>query len=125
HLEPQLLDPFREWVRPLGVPLRGDGPVTFVGGFYAQWEWKVTDLAHVSVEALVGMLENEVPPGFTEFSCHPGYVSDDYQAVYLAEREAEVATLTDPRVRGAIKRLGIRLIGYADYARILARRTSV
>ena len=59
-----------------------------------------------------------MPPGVTEFSCHPGYVSNDYQAVYLKEREAEVATLTDRRVRDTIEELGIRLISYADYGRL-------
>jgi predicted glycoside hydrolase/deacetylase ChbG (UPF0249 family) len=115
HREEHLMPLFAELVEPLGVPLRGDGRVAFVGGFYAQWEWKVTDLRHVSVEFLQEMLRNEVGEGWTEFSCHPGYVSADYDAVYLREREAEVATLTDPRVRGTIDELGLRLVSYADF----------
>jgi predicted glycoside hydrolase/deacetylase ChbG (UPF0249 family) len=122
HLDdPGLFPHFQEWVEPLGIPLRGDGKVNFVGGFYAQWEWKVTELKYVSVPFLQEMLRNEVPPGFTEFSCHPGYVSEDYQAVYGAEREAELATLTDPRVRQTITEQQIRLISYADYARLVGR----
>ena len=116
HREDHLMPVFEELVAPLGVPLRGDGSVRFVGGFYAQWEWKVTELEHVSVPALERMLSEEVPPGWTEFSCHPGYVTPDYSAVYLSEREAEVRTLTDPRVRDAIDELGISLVSYADYA---------
>ena len=61
------------------------------------------------------MLREEVPEGWTEFSCHPGYVSPGYSAVYLAEREAEVRTLTDPRIRGTMDELGIRLVSYADF----------
>lgn len=115
HREPVVFPFFKELVAGLGVPLRGDGQVAFVGGFYAQWEWMVTDLAHVSVEALEGMLRKEVREGWTEFSCHPGYVSDDYRAVYLAEREAEVRTLIDPRIRAVIQEEGIALRSYADF----------
>jgi predicted glycoside hydrolase/deacetylase ChbG (UPF0249 family) len=115
HREEQVMPLFRELVAPLGVPLRDDGRVRFVGGFYAQWEWQVTDLEHVSVPFLQWMLREEVEEGWTELSCHPGYVSPDYASVYLAEREEEVRTLTDERVRQTIAALGIRLASYADY----------
>jgi len=122
HREPHLLPHFREWVEPLGLPLRDTGRVRFVGGFYAQWELGVTELRYVSVEFLQRMLREEVPPGFTEFSCHPGYVTDDYSSLYLTEREAEVATLIDPRIRQTIRDEGIRVISYADLARIQSSR---
>jgi predicted glycoside hydrolase/deacetylase ChbG (UPF0249 family) len=115
HREPHLMPVFRELVEPLGVPLRGDGRVRFVGGFYAQWEWKVTNLDYVSVPFLDQMLRHEVGVGWTEFSCHPGYVSPDYEAVYLEEREVEVKTLTDSRIRTTVNELGIHLVSYADY----------
>jgi chitin disaccharide deacetylase len=115
HRSEGLLPVFQELVEPLGVPLRCDGKVAFVGGFYAQWEWGVTELDYVSVPCLERMLENEVAEGWTELSCHPGYRSPDYEAMYLVEREAEVETLTDPRIRAAIDRLGIELVSYADY----------
>ena len=115
HREERLIPVFRELVEPLGVPLRGDGRVNFVGGFYAQWEWMVTNLDYVSVPFLQQMLRHEVREGWTEFSCHPGYVSPDYAAVYRAEREVEVRTLTDPRIRRTIAQLGIHLVSYADY----------
>jgi chitin disaccharide deacetylase len=118
HREPHLMPVFKELVAPLGVPLRDDGQVRFVGGFYAQWEWMVTNLEYVSVTFLQGMLHNEVPHGWTEFSCHPGYISADYNPVYGYEREAEVRTLTDPRVRQTIDELGIHLVSYADWPRL-------
>jgi predicted glycoside hydrolase/deacetylase ChbG (UPF0249 family) len=115
HLEHDLLEWFVELAAPLGVPVRGDGRVHFIGGFYAQWEWKVTDLDHVSVAALQGILSAEVHEGWTEVSCHPAFVSQDYlHAVYLREREAELATLTDPRVRQTIADEGLVLASYAD-----------
>ena len=119
HRQDHLMPHFRQWVEPTGLPLRHTGQVRFVGGLYAQWEWMVTELKYVSVEFLQEMLRSEVPAGMvTEFSCHPGYISDDYTAVYLAEREQEVKTLIDPRIRQTIDELGIRLISYADYAKL-------
>jgi predicted glycoside hydrolase/deacetylase ChbG (UPF0249 family) len=115
HREARVMPLFQELVEPLGVPLRGDGRVRFVGGFYAQWEWKVTNLEYVSVGFLEAMLRDEVSEGWTELSCHPGYVSSDYSAVYFTERETEVRTLTDVRVRQAIEGLGIRLASYHDF----------
>jgi chitin disaccharide deacetylase len=113
HRESHVFPLFQELVAPLGVPLRGDGRVRFVGGFYAQWEWQVTNLEYVSVPFLQRILRDEVPAGWTEISCHPGYPSPDYTAVYLREREAEVRTLTDARIRQTIDQLGIHLMNYA------------
>jgi predicted glycoside hydrolase/deacetylase ChbG (UPF0249 family) len=115
HREKHLMPVFRELVELLGVPLRDDGRVRFVGGFYAQWEWMVTNLDYVSVPFLQKMIREEVNEGWTEFSCHPGYASPDYTAVYLRERESEVRTLTDVRIRQTIEQLGICLVSYASY----------
>jgi predicted glycoside hydrolase/deacetylase ChbG (UPF0249 family) len=115
HFDQHICELFRELAAPLGVPLRGDGRVIFVGGFYAQWEWQVTNLEYVSVPFLQRMLREEVCEGWTEFSCHPGFVTPDYQAVYLAEREEEIRTLTDARLRATLNELGIHLAGYRDY----------
>jgi predicted glycoside hydrolase/deacetylase ChbG (UPF0249 family) len=115
HLDERVRDLFAELVEPLGVPLRGDGSVNFIGGFYGQWEWGVTELRHVSVEALQRIVRHEVREGWTEISCHPGYPDAHYKAMYLAEREAEVRTLTDPRMWDALQALGITLESYANY----------
>src|SRR5436305_5991328 len=101
---------FVDVARALGIAVRGDGSVHFVGGFYGQWEWKVTDLAHVSVSALQGILRDEVPDGWTEVSCHPGYVTPQLRSIYAVEREAEVRTLTDPAIPATIAELGIELV---------------
>jgi predicted glycoside hydrolase/deacetylase ChbG (UPF0249 family) len=116
HREPHLMPIFSEFLEPLGVPLRGDGRVRFVGGFYAQWQWGVTNLEYVSVPFLERILRDEVPDGWTEISCHPGYVGPGYAAMYAREREAEVLTLTDRRIRATLEALGIRLSSYEDYA---------
>jgi predicted glycoside hydrolase/deacetylase ChbG (UPF0249 family) len=114
HREPHLAPVFEELAARLGVPLRDSGRVAFIGGFYAQWEWQVTDLHHVSVEFLEQLLREEVGEGWTELSCHPGYVDPGFDSVYLHEREAEVRTLTDPRVRTALDGFRIELASYGD-----------
>ncbi len=118
HTKDDLRELFAELAAPLGVPLRRDGRVHFIGGFYAQWAWGVTKLEHVSVAALQGILRDEVREGWTEISCHPGYVTPDYRPMYRSEREAELRTLTDPRIRAAIGALDIRLESYAGYAQL-------
>ena len=115
HRQNGVMEIFKELVLPLGIPLRHDGRVRFVGGFYAQWEWEVTDLRHVSVEFLQQLLRDETAAEWTEISCHPGYVSVDFQSVYLSEREVELKTLLDPRIRQTITDLGIMLGSFADY----------
>jgi len=115
HLRGELLPVFRELVEPLGVPLRYASRVRCVSSFYAQWEWMVTNLDYVSVPVLQRMLHEEVGEGWTEFLCHPGYVSPDFTSVYLREREMEVRTLTDPRIRHTIEQLGIWAVSYAGY----------
>ena len=117
HRRDEIAPIARELVTALGVPLRGEGSVRYVGGFYGQWEWRVTDLEHIRPEFLIWILRNEVDEGWTEIGCHPGFVTDDFASVYLAEREVEVETLTDPRVRAEIEAMEIRLTSYADLAR--------
>jgi predicted glycoside hydrolase/deacetylase ChbG (UPF0249 family) len=115
HQAERLFPLFAELVAPLQVPLRHDGRVAFVGGFYAQWEWQVTNLEYVSVPFLQRLLREEAVAAWTEFSCHPGYATPDFTSVYLAEREVEVRTLTDPRIRHTIDELGLLLTSYGAY----------
>ena len=115
HRRPGMMPVFEELVSPLGVPLRDSGPIKFVGGFYAQWEWMVTELRYVGVPHLIQMLREEVEPGWTEFSCHPGYALPDFQSIYLGEREEEVRTLTNTAIKTAIEENGIRLANYSQF----------
>ena len=114
HGRPEVAPIARELAASLGVPLRRDGRVTYVGGFYGQWEWGVTDLQHVSVDFLCWILREEVLDEWTELGCHPGYVAPGFESEYLHEREEELRTLTDPRVREQVDALGIALRSFAD-----------
>jgi chitin disaccharide deacetylase len=103
--------------RRYGVPVRGFSDVVFVGRFYGQPEFGKTDLSKISVEYLVGLLRS-LKPGVSEVSCHPGRPETRPDAIYNRERESELSTLTDVRVKAVIADEGLRLINYRDYARL-------
>jgi len=62
----------------------------------------------------------EIGPDVTELSCHPGYVDAGFRSSYRAEREIELRTLCDPRVRRAIHERGIALIGFREVSQRVA-----
>jgi len=114
HRHPVRLGLFEELADAEGLPLRDRPPVTFKGGFYGQWQPGDFDPARVGFEALASILRHEIFEGLFEVSCHPGYLDPALEAVYHREREHELRTLTDPRLRGLIDELGLRLISYAE-----------
>ena len=113
HRDPRLLPHFLEAARQHRLPMREHSPVRYFSRFYGQWDGE-THLEQIRVEKLLDMLRTEVHDGFTELSCHPGYVQPDFPSVYAIEREAELRTLCNPLVRDGLAELGIRLIGFRD-----------
>jgi predicted glycoside hydrolase/deacetylase ChbG (UPF0249 family) len=113
---------FRALARAHGLPLRDEPPVVFKGGFYGQWEYQVFDPSKVSVEALSRMLREEVHHGMIyEVSCHPGYFDPQKEYVYHVERETELRTLRDPRLRDVIREEGIEVVNYDQLPSVIAR----
>ena len=113
HRDPRLLPHVLARARRGGVPVRGHSGARHVGKFYGQWGG-VTHPERIGVEGLLRLLDAEVREGVTEVSCHPGYVEPGFRSSYLVEREMELRTLCDPRVRQAIGEREIRLIGFRD-----------
>lgn len=71
----------------------------------------------VGVEQLLALLERlATRNGVTELMCHPGEPDEAMakRSGYARERATELATLTDPRVRTAIKDLNITLATFAN-----------
>ncbi len=92
----------------LGVPLRSvSDSVRYCGDFYGQSATGERVPDSVTPDALVRLLRS-FPPGVTELGCHPGF-GDDAGSPYARERELEVATLCDPRVREAVAACRIEL----------------
>ena len=123
HRDPRLLPRFLDLARRHGLPLREHSPARYFSEFYGQWDG-ATHLEQISVESLTRMLKTEVQEGFTELSCHPGYIDQDFRSVYSIEREAELRTLCDPRVREVLAERQIRLINFRDFGAILMDRPS-
>jgi predicted glycoside hydrolase/deacetylase ChbG (UPF0249 family) len=113
---------FLELSRRHGLPLRGYCEVVYLGQFYGQWEYGKTEERYVGVDHLIAVLR-ATRPGFTEVSCHPGYVVEDFHPVYNREREIELASLTDRRVREVIAAEGLVLISYRDLPRLAAAQS--
>lgn len=94
--------------RDLGLPLRHETPhIRYRGDFYGQDAQGAPFPEAIGVEALLRLLEG-LPPGITELGCHPGS-GEGPAGMYRMEREEEVRTLCDPRVRAALAALGIEL----------------
>ncbi len=71
----------------------------------------------VDVDPLLSLLEQlATRSGVTELMCHPGETDPGMskRSGYARERPTELATLTDPRVRAALKDLRITLATFAD-----------
>ena len=124
HAGPDRMPIFQAIVEPLGVPLRQDGRVAYIGGFYAQWEPGVTNLDYVRRPFLRHLVDTEVGDGFTELACHPARITGDFSSSYLSERAVELATLTEPGLREELEGSGVTLVSYHDWPRGPSAATS-
>jgi predicted glycoside hydrolase/deacetylase ChbG (UPF0249 family) len=112
---------FRELTGPLGVPLRHDGRVHHIGGFYAQTEIGVTNLERVSRASLRRLVDSEAGDGLSELSCHPGRILGDFSSSYVEAREVELRTLTEPGLAAELEASGVRLVSFHAWAEFRAR----
>jgi predicted glycoside hydrolase/deacetylase ChbG (UPF0249 family) len=109
----------RAMAAALGVPLRGHSRAAYLGGFYGQDGQCASWPQGVSVENLLALIDT-LPEGATELGCHPGFVPADDTlggTMYRVERNAEVATLCDPRVRARVARGDVVPTTFAQLAR--------
>jgi predicted glycoside hydrolase/deacetylase ChbG (UPF0249 family) len=119
HRDPQLRPHFVELAAEHGLPLREHSPVRYFPSFYGQWGGE-SHPEHISAASLAHMLETEIGEGFTELSCHPGYVDADHAGSYSVEREVELRTLCDPGIRRALATHSIQLLSYQDLDQLQA-----
>jgi predicted glycoside hydrolase/deacetylase ChbG (UPF0249 family) len=113
HREPGILPQVRAWARRAKLPLRAHSGARHLGKFYGQWGGR-SHPEQIGVDGLLRLLDAEVHEGVTELSCHPGYVEPGFRSSYVAEREVELRTLCDARVRDGIRAREIQLIGFRD-----------
>jgi len=113
HHDPRVLPHVLAQARRDGVPVRGHSRARHMGRFYGQWGGR-THPEQIGVDGLLRLLDAEIGEGVTELSCHPGYVEPGFRSSYVVEREVEVRTLCDARVRQGIRDREIRLISFRD-----------
>jgi predicted glycoside hydrolase/deacetylase ChbG (UPF0249 family) len=97
------------------LPVREHSQVHYFKKFYGQWDGD-THLEWISPENLCRLIDAELQDGVTELGCHPGYVDDTFRSVYLNEREAELRTLCDPKVREFLEQREITRISFRMFA---------
>jgi predicted glycoside hydrolase/deacetylase ChbG (UPF0249 family) len=114
HYDSRVLPHVLAWAERIGLPVRGHSRARHFSKFYGQWAAE-THLEQIGVESLLRMLDAEVREGVTELNCHPGYVEPGFPSSYAVEREEELRTLCDARVKQAIVEKEIFLIGFRDF----------
>jgi predicted glycoside hydrolase/deacetylase ChbG (UPF0249 family) len=122
HMRPELLPDFRETAESCGIPLRDCSGVRYCSSFYGQWAGEHHP-ERVSVDGLIQILATEVGDGVTELGCHPGCADPALVSSYTMEREIELSTLCDSRVRGFLDDRGIALIGFGEVPRLVCMST--
>ncbi len=111
HQRPLIRAAMEELAAQMGIVLRGTGmQVRFWGAFFGQDEHLLPRPENVSIANLITLLNN-LQPGVTELSCHPG-LDDQLDSNYREPRISEVQTLCDPLVRRVIEDLGIKLTSF-------------
>jgi predicted glycoside hydrolase/deacetylase ChbG (UPF0249 family) len=119
HRHPSVLEGLTRAARRYGLPVRSidAGMRTalqrasvltndhFVGDAGSSAYWTLERFAQT-----VAMLS----PGVTELMCHPGYTPSHVSSGYAAQREVELATLTDPRARELLERSGAQLANFSE-----------
>ena len=119
HRRPALAPVFLDIAGELNLPLRSYDPwIRYYGGFYGQDDSGNSLPGLITVDALLKTLE-ELPGGFTELSCHPGY-ADSLDSMYCSERALEIETLCDPRVRRALAANSIQLRSFIEACLLFA-----
>jgi chitin disaccharide deacetylase len=106
HLEPL----FVKIAAEARLPLREHSAVRYFPDFYGQWDDGETHEEWISPENLVRMLDDEIGPGVTELSCHPGLVDAALDSPYHRERELELRTLCDRVVRRHVEESDLVLV---------------
>jgi predicted glycoside hydrolase/deacetylase ChbG (UPF0249 family) len=117
HLQEPVLSIASRVADELSVPLRACTPnIRYCGSFYGQSETGAPRPLAIGVAALMRLL-GELQPGITELCCHPG-VDAQLDSTYCRERFQEVEVLCRPEIRQSIEMQDIRLITFADVAKL-------
>jgi len=120
HLREPARGCFKQAAARWNIPLRAcTSSFYWCGDFYGQTTEGLPFPQAIRPESLVRIIET-LPEGVTVLVCHPGE-SAGLDTTYLHEREIELATLCDPRVRTALAVRGVVLRSFEDGNRLRVR----
>ncbi len=114
HMKEPVASAARRIAAELGVPLRGER-IRYEGGFFGQSARGEPRPERIAVDHLLELV-GSLPEGWTELGCHPG-IRVGAESSYGPEREHELRTLCDPRVRAAVESSGIELRSFSHVCR--------
>lgn len=120
HRDARLTAVFQRIASRCRLPLREHSPARYLSKFYGQWDGD-SHPEQIGIRSLIRILETELSEGVTELSCHPGYMGPDFTSSYDGEREVELRTLSDPRLRDFFARNSIELITFGDLQSVVNR----
>lgn len=98
----------------LGVPLRNRA-IRYEGGFYGQSGKGEPFPEGITPEALMDLIRN-LPSGWTEIGCHPA-AGPVPTSSYDSERQKELETLRDQRVKNLLNVMDVQLCSFAQAPR--------
>ena len=113
HKHPPATDLVRAAGMKLRVPVRHFSPrVRYCGEFFGRRTDGTPRHDAIGVDGLIRLIST-LTPGITELCCHPG---DDVnlESGYRSERQTELATLTSPSIKRALREANVKLISFAD-----------
>ncbi len=112
HMEEPVGSVAERLAAELGIPLRGR-TIRYEGGFYGQSGKGKPWPDGITAEHLIELIE-ALPEGWTELGCHPGVGVGGEESSYAPERERELNTLCDRRVKAAIAGEKVELRSFAE-----------
>jgi chitin disaccharide deacetylase len=95
----------------LAVPLRNRA-IRYEGGFYGQSGKGEPFPEGITPKRLLDLIR-ALPPGWTEIGCHPA-AGPVPTSSYDAERQIELETLRDPRVKDLLNVMDVQLCSFAQ-----------
>ena len=114
HKWPKISPLFKKLSRQYKIPMRSSGKISFIHRFFGMNELTGRpEVERISTESLLAILK-DLPDGITELMCHPGLVTPDLKSSYGFQREIELKTLTDKKVKIFISQSKIQLINFSE-----------
>lgn len=118
HLtHPKIWSVVREYANKLKIPVRGAKEFNSIDSFYGWGKKGLTDLTRINPASLIKILSG-LKEGVNDITCHPGVYDDTLAKTtsYAAEREFELNTLINPKVKNYLVRKNIRLVSWKEFA---------